>query len=656
MFRVKYAQPHKMGKLSLHLSAVESYQNNRVLIQGDSTTDRNHFLQTRLGISYAISDFIETRYHIAPFGKYYEANDYPVQRGDPSPVIGIKAHEVGLKLGYPIVVNEATPTMYAFGLDAYVDFGPALPTEWFGRALENDRALYEDYFYPPDSIRTNTLPHIPHDPDFGFDALIDFRSGAFGIHLNAGYLITGEDKNPGYVTAQDFAQLERTNLIPYGLGIELIPNSDMRILFETSGYSTPDFDSTVIWVTPGLRFGATNVSFDLGVELAVVGDWFWKPFINFSGGYDLVKKPKEPIAHVSGQVTDAETGAPLIATITFPDTPREAVPTSPGGTYKVSLTPGNYRIRADAPDYRWREQNIVLKDGDKISLNFPLSKKPMAKITGRIYDAETNRPVIANIMFPQTEFPTVASDTSGFFNIDLAPGTFRVRVEATDYLPEEKVVDLKENETQVFDVALHKGGILTGKVSEFETGKPLLAQIIFEGTQIPKATTEPNTGIYKAPVPPGTYTVRVEAGDYVPETIPLVMERDETRIQNFVLRPVPKVGERVVLKGITFDFNSAVVKPVSYPVLDDAARVLKAKPKMRVEIGGHTDSVGPDQYNMKLSNERAIAVREYLIRYHNIETYRLIAVGYGETQPIADNRTRSGRDMNRRIEFKILSW
>jgi OOP family OmpA-OmpF porin len=134
------------------------------------------------------------------------------------------------------------------------------------------------------------------------------------------------------------------------------------------------------------------------------------------------------------------------------------------------------------------------------------------------------------------------------------------------------------------------------------------------------------------------------------------MGRDETRIQNFVLKPVPKVGERVVLKGITFDFNSAVVKPVSYPVLDDAARVLKAKPKMRVEIGGHTDSVGPDSYNMKLSNERAIAVREYLIRYHNIETYRIIAVGYGETQPIADNRTRSGRDMNRRIEFKILSW
>jgi OOP family OmpA-OmpF porin len=148
----------------------------------------------------------------------------------------------------------------------------------------------------------------------------------------------------------------------------------------------------------------------------------------------------------------------------------------------------------------------------------------------------------------------------------------------------------------------------------------------------------------------------VEAEDYIAESAPIVVAKDETKIQNFVLKPIPKVGERVVLRGITFDFNSAVIKPSSYPVLDDAARVFKAKPTIRVEISGHTDSIGSDSYNMKLSNQRANSVRDYLIRYHNIDPSRLIAVGYGETQPIADNRTRSGRDMNRRIEFKVLSW
>ncbi len=649
MFRLKYAEGHKIGKLSFHLNAVERFQSNQVLIQGDSTTDRNHFLQTRLGISYAINDFVETRFHLAPFTKYYEANDYPIQRSDPSPVIGINTYEIGLKLGYLTVTNETTPTSYAFGIDGYVDFGPSLESELFSNSFRNDSILYADSIY-------STAPYVPHNPDFGIDALFDFRTGPFACHLNIGYLITGTDQNPGYVTPTDFLSLERGNLIPHRFGIELGPNKDLRFMFEASGYSTPAIDSTVMWVTPGIRFGTTNVSFDLGVELAVVGDWFWKPFFNLSGGYDLMERPTAPIAHVTGLITDARLNTPIIGTITFPGTEQAAVPTSPDGSYKLSLAPGSYTIRADAPEYRWQDQNIVLKDGDRITLNFPLNKKPMAKVTGRIYDAMTNAPVIADITFPQTEFPSARSDSTGFYSADLAPGTFRIRVLAADYLDEEKIIDLKENETQITDFALHKGGILTGKVSEFETGKPLLAQVIFEGTQIPKATTEPATGIYKAPLSPGSYTVRAEAADYIPETIPLVMERDETRIQNFILKPVPKVGERVLLKGITFDFNSAVIKPVSYPVLDDAARVLKAKPKMRVEIGGHTDSVGPDQYNMKLSNERAIAVREYLIRYHNIETYRVIAVGYGETQPIADNRTRSGRDMNRRIEFKVLSW
>ena len=275
---------------------------------------------------------------------------------------------------------------------------------------------------------------------------------------------------------------------------------------------------------------------------------------------------------------------------------------------------------------------------------------------GRIYDAETNSPVAANITFPQTEFPAVTSDTAGYYNATLMPGSFRLRVEATNYQPEDKVINLADNETKVIDIAMHSGGILTGKVSEYETGKPLLAQITFVNTDIPKIATDPKTGIYKVAVPAGTYSVTVEADDYIMESAPVVMARDETKIQNFVLKPVPRVGERVVLKGITFDFNSAVIRPSSYPVLDDAARVFKAKPTMRVEIGGHTDSVGSDSYNMKLSNERANAVREYLIRYHDIDPNRLIAVGYGETQPIADNRTRSGRDTNRRIEFKVLSW
>lgn len=649
MFKLQYARPHEMGRLSFHFAALERFETVRVDVLGDSVSvnDRKHFLEAVVGMSYAINDYVETRFHAAPFVKYYEANDYPVTRGDPHPVFGFSQYEIGLKFGYPLIVDEMTPTIYAFGMDARVDFGPSLAADFFGNAQNKDSILYAGYSFPP---------YIPHDPDFGFTALFGLRAGPFAAHLNFGYVITGEDQQPDYVADMDFARLQRSDHIPHGIGIELIPSEGLKALLEVYGHAASGFDSESLWITPGLRFGSRNLSFDVGCEFGLVGASYWKAFFNLSGGYDLAVKPAVPVARVAGNVSEAKTGAPLAATLSFPESEEGALQIPANGRYEISLAPGTWRIRADARDYRWREQTVVLKDGDKITLDFQLQKQPVAKIAGRIYDAETNAPVMTTITFPQSEFADVTSDTAGFYTADLLPGTFRLRVESAGYQLVEKVLNLAENETKIVDIALHRGGILTGKVSEYETGRALLAQITFVNTALPRVTTDAATGIYKVAIPPGTYSVIVEAADYITESAPVILAQNETKIQNFVLKPIPRVGERIVLKGITFDFNSAVIKPVSYPVLDDAARVLKAKPTMRVEIGGHTDSIGSDSYNMKLSNERAIAVRDYFIRYHNIDPTRLAAVGYGETQPIADNRTLSGRDMNRRIEFKVLSW
>lgn len=650
MFQLQYAQPHEMGMLSFHLAALERFETMRVevdTVSGDSASDRKHFLEAILGISYAINDYVETRFHAAPFVKYYEANDYPVTRGDPHPVFGFSQYEIGLKFGYPLIVDEVTPTIYAFGLDARVDFGPALATDFFGNAQNKDRILYADFTF---------TPYVPHDPDFGFTALFDLRTGPFAAHLNAGYVITGEDQQPAYVTDADFARLRRANHMPHGIGIELIPAEGLKALCELYGHASSGFDSESLWITPGLRFGSRNLSFDVGCEFGLVGTPYWKAFFNLSGGYDLAVKPEVPVARLSGGVTDAKTGAPLAAILSFPETELAALQTPASGRYDLSLAPGSYRVRVDAPGHQAREQSLVLKDGDRVTLDFQLAPKPVAKIAGRIYDATTNAPILATITFPKTDIAQTSSDTSGFYSAEVLPGTFLLRVDAGGFQTVEKVLNLAENETKVVDVALYRGGILTGKVSEYETGRALLAQITFANTTLPKVVTDAATGIYKIAVPAGTYSVIAEAADYITESAPVIVAQNETKIQSFVLRPVPRVGERIVLKGITFDFNSAVIKPVSYPVLDDAARVLKAKPTMRVEISGHTDSIGSDSYNMQLSRERAIAVRDYFIRYHNIDPTRVAAVGYGETQPIADNRTQSGRDMNRRIEFKVLSW
>ena len=220
-------------------------------------------------------------------------------------------------------------------------------------------------------------------------------------------------------------------------------------------------------------------------------------------------------------------------------------------------------------------------------------------------------------------------------------------------------VVLKDGDRRILDFHLNKvevlKAILTGKVSDVEDGKPLVAKITFVNKKTFTAITDTSTGIYKITIPPGTYSVKVDAEYYITGSAPLILAKDETKIKNFALKRVPRVGEKIVLKGIYFNFNSAVIKPQSYSVLDDAAKVLKAKPKMRIEIGGHTDSIGSDSYNQKLSYQRALAVKNYLMAYHAIDPSRLEVRGYGETQPIGDNRTLLGRDLNRRIEFKILS-
>lgn len=109
---------------------------------------------------------------------------------------------------------------------------------------------------------------------------------------------------------------------------------------------------------------------------------------------------------------------------------------------------------------------------------------------------------------------------------------------------------------------------------------------------------------------------------------------------------------KIVLHDINFEFDSARLKSESKTELDKVAQGMKGQPTMGLIIEGHTDATGPDAYNMKLSKERASAARAYLIE-QGISGSRLEATGYGETKPIASNKTKEGRAENRRVEFKV---
>ena len=119
--------------------------------------------------------------------------------------------------------------------------------------------------------------------------------------------------------------------------------------------------------------------------------------------------------------------------------------------------------------------------------------------------------------------------------------------------------------------------------------------------------------------------------------------------------PPPPIEEKIELtQQIHFEFDQAVIRPISFPILDGVVDILKTNPDIRkVRVEGHTDSKGSDAYNMELSQRRAEAVREYLIN-KEIEADRLVAVGYGETRPLETNDTDEGRAKNRRIELIII--
>ena len=115
----------------------------------------------------------------------------------------------------------------------------------------------------------------------------------------------------------------------------------------------------------------------------------------------------------------------------------------------------------------------------------------------------------------------------------------------------------------------------------------------------------------------------------------------------------PAHGTKIeTLSGANFDFNKAVLRPDGKVKIDHAIKVMQDNPSIRLSIEGHTDSIGSDAYNQKLSERRANAVREYMVS-KGISSSRLTTRGFGKSKPIASNKTAEGRAENRRVELIV---
>lgn len=201
---------------------------------------------------------------------------------------------------------------------------------------------------------------------------------------------------------------------------------------------------------------------------------------------------------------------------------------------------------------------------------------------------------------------------------------------------------------------------IKGVVKDAETGAPLEALVEMVDLNSKQTLTS-----VKSDIQTGEYLACIQTGSNVMLNVsnpgyPFYSENFQIEKSYTVLSPYLKdialqkadVGTVVVLKNIFFDFDKSDLQPASFVELDVLVDYLTHN-KVNIEIGGHTDNQGTDEYNDRLSEERAKAVYEYLLS-HGITADRLSYRGYGKRQPIADNNTEEGRAANRRTEFKIV--
>ncbi len=192
-----------------------------------------------------------------------------------------------------------------------------------------------------------------------------------------------------------------------------------------------------------------------------------------------------------------------------------------------------------------------------------------------------------------------------------------------------------------------------------EFKKPIVGeQILFEAQDSSytiKAVTNKNGKFVIKLLGGKTYNIKIktigEAQDYNTMKIPKLEENQKYAAST--LRITIYESKSFTLNNVYFDSGKSTLKATSTKELNELYEYLSLKEKIHIKIAGHTDNVGDEESNLLLSKNRAIAVKDFLIN-KGISTERILISAYGETKPIANNKTAKGRRLNRRIEVLVL--
>jgi outer membrane protein OmpA-like peptidoglycan-associated protein len=304
---------------------------------------------------------------------------------------------------------------------------------------------------------------------------------------------------------------------------------------------------------------------------------------------------------------------------------------------------------------------VVEKPVDKVA--------PHGHVVGFVHEKEKNDPIAGALVSyrDRADLSPLSTGPDGKFADDLPVGQYTYDIKAEGFRPGACDATVpKEGGAVNVDCALDalpRMGIVDGHVRDAVTNQPIAGvQVIVRdaANKELRINTDPSGGFKFDSVTPGTAQVSVTAEGYLVMMMPTdVRPRAESNL-DLMLRPLPKnslvtvgKGEITIKQQVQFALDSAVILPESFGLLTEVADALVRHGEIRrVEVQGHTDNSGTPEHNKVLSEQRADAVRAWLVQ-HGVPGDKLVARGYGQERPIAPNVTAGNRARNRRVQFII---
>lgn len=338
-------------------------------------------------------------------------------------------------------------------------------------------------------------------------------------------------------------------------------------------------------------------------------------------------------------------------------------PTNLGKAVNTAAADSYFSIDTNGNVFTSRANSRV--DGGNLDLFILVPRNIKIMLAGMVYNNKTQQPMPAALVLNIKDQKPVnlKSVADGKFGTSIPEtNSYTLTASAEGFLPFEQTFSVPKisNDTtlkaDVFLTPVAKKIVLSGTVFNAKTNQPIPAKIevAIKPDRKSSLSVETTTGKYKEPISRfGWYIFTVSAEGYLNATDSVnIIEESTSVTKDIYMQPI-EVGLTVRLKNIYFDFDKTTLKRESFVELNKVVDFLKRNSKIEIEISGHTDSKGSDDYNLTLSQGRSQSVVDYIIS-QGINGARLTAQGYGEGKPVDTNDTPAGQANNRRVEFTVL--